>query len=191
MLPEPAQLGETLLLLCLQCLSSAQQVQAQPRHRKPMSGFFFSPQRRPGECHQPWCSARWLLLRFGLDHPKHTTRSWTHFPFGSRTLRNILKLAQSHQNPSSHQEPIQFSPEHEYSLSIHNSLWQGLLLLSYMMCEEHMVSLSNLLVDSAAWWVPGSCIGQVINEKLVRGEAVFQAVFPAFKGGLQRLKWIH
>lgn len=87
-------------------------------------------------CHQPWCSAGQLLLGFGLDHPRHTTRSWTHLFLGSRTVRNILKLAQTYQSPSSHQEPIQFSPEHKYSSSKHNTLWQGLLLLSYMMCEE-------------------------------------------------------
>lgn len=142
-------------------------------------------------CHQPRCSTRQLLLGFGLDHPKHTTRSWTHFPFGSRTLRNILKLAQLHQSPSSHQGPIQFSPECKYSLSIHNTLWQGLLLLRYTMCEEHVVPLLNILAVSTSWWAPGSCIGQVINKKLVRGEVVFQAVFPALKGGLQRLRWMH
>lgn len=31
----------------------------------------------------------------------------------------------------------------------------------------------------------------MINEKLMRGEAVFQAVFADLKGGLQRLKWMH
>lgn len=60
-----------------------------------------------------------------------------------------------------------------------------------MMCEEHVVPLLNLLVVSTAWWAPESCIGWVINEKVVRGEAVFQAVFPGLKGGLQWLKWMH
>jgi len=52
-----------------------------------------------------------------------------------------------------------------------------------------MLPLLNLLAVSMVWWGPGSCTGQVRSGMPVWGEAVFWALLPALRGGLQRLKW--